>query len=205
MNKDNNINMKKIIKNSRIFLIFICLFLSKSFLYGLLSPKEEVVLDDIYIQKLEKELNDIQIIKGVFTKTDGVYGKVMYQNPYKFNEELIVATQSDDIEVGSYVINNEGLIGLVKNVYKNFVVVRMLTSKDIIMQIKVNDCYGLLKQNKITNISDKCVIENGDSVYTSDLNIRDEIIKIGTIHNNEIDLNINYNNLNYVIILTGDK
>jgi len=205
--------MKMFVKNSYLFLIFFILLISKPFLYGLIAPQKEIILDNIYIKKLEKELQDLKVINKVFTKTKGIYGKVLYQNPYKFNDEVIVAIQSDSVEVGNYVINEKGLVGIVKNVYQNFIVVRLLTSKEVLMQVKVSDCYGLLKYNEkiiLTNISNNCLVNINDQVYTSDLGKQDEVIFIGNVSNSgikgeyEVNLSVNFNNLNYVVVISGE-
>lgn len=209
--------MKMFIKNSYLFLIFFILFFSKSFLCGMISPKEIIEYDDIYIKKLEKEIEDIKIIQNNEYRTIGIYGKVLYQNPYKFNKELVIAMNGSDLKKNNYVISNEGLIGVVDKIYKNYIIVKMLLNSDILLQVKVNDCYGILKYNDylhITNTNNYCFINTGDKVYTSNLGYQDEEIligKIGKINAKENGVeNIyevipaaNFNNLNYVVILTG--
>lgn len=211
--------MKIFIKNSYLFLIFFILFFSKNFLCVLLSPKEKIDISNIYVEKLEKELKDIQIVENAFEKTMGVYGRVLYQNPYKYNRELVIAANTDHIEKNDYVINEGGLIGIVDKVYKNQVITKMITSDDILLQVRVNECYGLIYYDgklKLSNVNNYCNINPEDKVYTSNLGYQDEEILIGKIGTIYIDANkivnqyeiipsVNFNNLNYVVILTGDK
>lgn len=211
--------MKMFIKNSYLFLIFFILFLSRDFFYGLIMPKEKININDLYSQKLESELEKISLIKDAFTKTSGVYGKVLYQNPYKFNEEIVIAVDTNDIEINNYVITNKGLLGIVDRVYQNRIIAKMITSKDILLQVRVNECYGLLKKDKImyiSGINNYCHVSPGDKVITSNLGYQDEEILIGTIGTLYIDVNridnkyevlpeVNFDNLDYVVILTGDE
>ncbi|MBQ6840975.1 MAG: rod shape-determining protein MreC [Bacilli bacterium] len=182
---------------------------------GLIVQKEIINVDSVYINKLEKEIENIKLIEDTPYKISGVYGKVLYQNPYTFNEQLVIAANTDFLEKYNYVINNDGLIGIVDYVYKNKILVKMITSKDILLQVKINDCYGLLNgSNKVTNISNYCNINLGDKVYTSNLGYMDEEILIGTIKKIEHDGNlisdtyiieyaVDFNNLSYVVILSG--
>ena len=211
--------MKVFIKNSYLFLIFFILLIIKPFLYGLLSPKEKIEITNLYVNKLENEIKNIKIIDNIFLNTKGVYGKVLYQNPYKFIDELVIATNTDNINKNNYVINDKGLIGIVDKIYQNQVIVKMLTSKDILLQIRVNNCYGLLSYDKkliISNINNYCQINPEDEVFTSNLGYQDEEVLIGKVGTIYIDSNrliykyevnpvVDFNNLNYVVILSSDS
>lgn len=209
--------MKMFIKNSYLFLIFFILFFSKPFLCGLIAPNKEINIDSLYIQKLEKEVETLKVIDKSINKTSGIYGRVLYQNPYKYNDELVVAVKTDDIVKNNYVISNEGLIGVIDAVYENFAIVKMLLSKDILLQVKVNDCYGLMSYKKellLKNINNYCNVKQGDKVYTSNLGYQDEEVLIGSIQKINYDQNeinntyvinpaANFNDLNYVVVLKG--
>ena len=211
--------MKMFIKNSYLFLIFFILLLSKNFLISLFIPKKEINIENIYIKKLEKELTDLKKIDNLDYYDNFIYGKVLYQNPYKFNEEVIISIKADNISKNAYVITNEGLLGIVDKVYHNFIIVKILTSQKTLLQVKINDCYGLLKYNKslvVTNISNYCNVKINDNVYTSNLGYLDEEILVGKVTNiiedeNEITNNyliepaVNFNNLNYVVVISGVK
>jgi len=207
--------MKIFIKNSYLFLIFFILLLSKNFWYDLFSPKREINLSDIAITKLTNELNALN--SDFLAKTSGVYGRVLYQNPYKYQEELVLAANGEKVNKNDYVISEIGLIGVVDKVYQNQIIVRMLTSKDLLLQVKINNCYGLYSYNKrafIKNVSNLCPINFGDQVYTSNLGYQDDQILIGTVktihfssgipEKFELELANDFNRLNYLVILTGD-
>lgn len=170
-----------------LLLIFFMLFLSKDFLYGLFIPHNKINI------KINSEYKD---------------GKILYQNPYKFNEELIIALDTKDINKNDYVINESGLIGVIDKTYKNMAIVKLLTSTDIMMQVRVNDCYGILSYDKktlIKNIGNHCKVKKEDKVYTSNLGYVDEEIYVGKIKKiikdkNEItnDYEIDLENNKYV-------
>ena len=208
--------MKMFIKNSYLFLIFFILLLSKSFWSSLFIPKEKIDIENIYIKKLEKEINDLKKIDKVKYKTNFYYGKVLYQNPYKYNEELIISIDTSNISKNDYVITMDGLLGIIDKTYQNYAIIKMLTSSNILLQVKINDCYGLLKyENKliVTNINNYCNISLNDKVYTSNLGYLDEEILVGKVTDIIYDKNeiantyivtseANFNDLNYVVVLT---
>ena len=99
------------------------------------------------------------------------------------------------INLNDYVLNEKGLIGIIKNKYHNMAIVQLLTSKDILLQIQINNCYGLFKNNQIDNIDTHCLIKQGDEVYTSNLGYTDTLILIGhikTIIDNQNELSNSY-------------
>ena len=65
--------------------------------------------------------------------------------------------------------------------YHNMASVKMLTSKSFIMQVQINNCYGLLKDGLVTNVDAHCDIQKGDVVTTSNLGYIKSIVKIGAI------------------------
>ena len=154
--------MKAFITKSPYLITFFILLIIKPFFYGLLIPKKEITLNTININNY-------------------TYGNLLYQNPYKFNEEFVIAIDDDLAKINDYVINEKGLLGIVSKKYHNMAIVKMLTSKDFLLQVQINNCYGLLKNSLITNVDAHCDIKKDDIVYTSNLYYVKEVIKVGTI------------------------
>ena len=132
---------------------------------------------------------------------------------YKIKEDIIVSTTTEGIEKNNYVISIDGLVGVVDKIYKNNIVVKLLTSKDFLLQVQINDCYGILKNGVISGIDNYCEISLEDEIYTSNLGYMDEQIKVGYVNEVLVDSNKisdsyiiryanNFNDLNYVLILT---
>ena len=204
------------IKYILIYLILIIVILNKSNIMSFFACQNNIKVESIYEEKLKKELKDIDLIDKVNIESNYIYGKVFYQNPYKFNEELVILTDTNNLKRNDYVINESGFIGIVDKIYKNYIIVKMISSKDFIIQVSVNDCYGILQNNRISNIKKICNVKENDEVYTSNLGYLDEKIFLGKIINVSKDSNdiediynfkksVNLNNLNYVVIITGEK
>ena len=165
----NNINVKAFITKSPYLITFFILLIVKPFFYGLLIPKKEISLGNVTVIESKKNTNNY------------IYGRLLYQNPYKYNEEFVVAIQDNLVKINDYVINEKGLLGIISKKYQNMAIVKMLTSKDLLLQVQISNCYGLLKDSHITNVDAHCNINVGDVVYTSNLYHVKEIIGIGTI------------------------
>ena len=206
----------KLIKNSYLFMIFFVLLLSKNFLISLFIPKDTININS-YTKSLENNLEELS--NNLIIKQNYYLGKVLYQNPYKFNREIIIAINTDNLDINNYVISNNYLIGTINKKYKNFIIVKLLTSNDTLLQVKINNCYGLLKyQNNaliVSNISDYCNINIDMDVYTSNLGYLDDEILIGRVKNIIYDENnitndyiimpyANFNYLNYVYVITKE-
>lgn len=136
--------MKK--KNNNIFLLIllIILFLVISFNTVLkdsfsmfleliyLKKDEKLVINsdltDNYISTLEKDISEYKEISNL---EDCINSTVIYRNPsYWYDELTINKGSADNIKIGSIVINNEGLIGIISDVYENTSVVSLITKLD---------------------------------------------------------------------------
>lgn len=207
--------MKRFIRHKGFFLILFLLLIGKEFFYSVLAPQEKYRLDDAYIKKLEKEIEDINLIKENNYKSLYTYGKVLYENPYQKGILHVLVDSTKDIQLNDYVVGHNGLIGLVTGLSKKEVRVKMLTNKDMALQIKTGGCYGLLKGGIIDNLNSNCQMEVNGEVVTSNLSYLDEEVPIGYIQKIspsesegqrlEIKYYTDFNNLGYVIIMSkGD-
>ena len=154
--------MKRKYGNYKLFFILFILLVSKN---------------NLFLLYKNSKLGDRLTIKEEIT------GKVLYQNPYKFNDELVIIC-NDDVKKNSYVTNDNRLIGIVDKVYKNKAIIKLITNKDFIMQVKINDCYGILKNDGniyVSSINNYCSVNVNDSVYTSNLGYSKENIYVGKI------------------------
>lgn len=210
--------MKLFIKNSYLFLIFFILLLSKDFIMGLFNYVPKIEYESLYVKKLEDEIKNINVIKGNNVFNSFSYGKIVYKNPYSKYEMVTMLIDSDSIARNDLVINNMGLVGVVDKVYKNYALVKLVNSSDIVMQVKINDCYGVLRYDKyfyVDNVDSLCNVVKNDNIYTSDLGYFSEKVNIGKVNNinifkngkkiYQIKFDVNFNNLNYVIILSRDN
>lgn len=211
--------MKLFIKNSYLFIIFFIILLSKNFIFSLFKPKCNVNYQNMYTLSLEKEIENINIIKKNNYKTYFTYGKVINNNIYKFKEEIKVSCDTTNIKKNDLIIKDDYLIGIVKNVYKDYIIGLLITSKDFIITGTINNEYTVIKNKDnllmATLIPVDKNININDLVFVSSLTGFNEKILIGyvdkinydpnKISNNYIIKFNNLNNLDYVVILSKDN
>ncbi len=206
-----------------ILLIFI-LFLSKDHLLGFISNTKDLQ-EFIYDTKLEyykEEYMEMQSLLNIpESDYEVTYGKIILRDIYEFYDEITINVgTSSGIKVQDLVINELGVIGVIKEAHKNSSVVELLTNKDMELSVRVGSSYGILssKDEKIIikNIKLNETIKEGDTVYTSGLTSIPKDIKIGTIKSISKDnLELEYileveslsrlEDINYVAILSGGK
>lgn len=204
-----------------ILLIFI-LFLSKDHLLGFISNTKDLQ-EFIYDTKLEyykEEYTEMQSLLNIpESDYEVTYGKIILRDIYEFYDEITINVgTSSGIKVQDLVINELGVIGVIKETHKNSSVVELLTNKDMELSVRVGSSYGILssKDEKIIikNIKLNETIKEGDTVYTSGLTSIPKDIKIGTIKSISKDnLELEYileveslsrlEDINYVAILSG--
>lgn len=204
--------MKKFIKNSYLFFLLIIILVSKNFIFSLLKPKykydESIVISSLYTQ-IEK----INLIKNYSYKDIITYAKVINNNVYAFRNELKIACDTENISKNDTVVYDKYLIGIVKNIYKNFAIVKLITNNSFQLQGYGKNEDGILKYNDNKLIfSTNENLNIGDEVYISNLSGYNEKIVVGTVSNivympdkvYEIKT-YNINNLDYLVVLSKDK
>lgn len=206
-----------------ILLIFI-LFLAKDHLFGFVSNTQDLQ-EFIYDYKLEyykDEYNQMQSLLNI-PKSDYevTYGKIILRDIYKFYDEITINVGTNrGIQVQDLVINELGVIGVIKEVHQNSSIVELLTNKDMELSVRVGSSYGILTSQDdrmiIKNIKLNETIQVGDKVVTSGLTSIPKDVEIGTIKSIEKDhLELEYilevesmarlEDINYVAVLKGAK
>lgn len=144
--------------------------------------------------------------------------KILYRDIYNLNNQItIYKGENKGVSSKNLVINEKGLVGIVKEANKNSSVVDLLLNENLNLSIKIGENYGILKYKDneliVEGINNKGNIKIGDKVTTSDISIYPENILIGTINavendNYEIEKKIkvtpivDFSNLKYVSIIT---
>lgn len=207
--------MKKNIFYISLIIIYL-LFLAKDYFFKLFDN----FTPDYYCERenfYQKEYENISKLLDIPSDNyEIIYSKVIFRNIYEFYNKVTIAKGENEITVGSAVVNNEGLIGIIDKSYKNYSEVQLLTNDNINLSVKINNSYGILtsKNNKIIirNIKLESVIKEGDKVYTSGLTNITKDILIGTVSNitkDDLELEYiievtpaaNFHNLNYVGVI----
>lgn len=186
--------MRKKNKYIYFFIILIILFIIFQFKYVLkdsfnmfletifLRKDEKLIisndLTNTYIKELEK---DIKEYKEISNLNDCINSTIIYRNPeYWYDEFTINKGRVDNIKVGSMVINNEGVIGIISTVYDNTSTISLITNIDKNRKITVGiinkdeTIYGLISNY------DKNKNEIIISELTKDITITDDLSVITT-------------------------
>lgn len=218
--------MKHFYKNTSILLIFFLIFIFKESIYSLfikinnlneLDASIQNIKETYYEEEYNKLLASINLIEN--NNYNYVYSKIIYRDVYEYFDNLtILKGRKDNIAINSAVVNDDGLIGTINKVNKNSSRVLLITNRESEVSVKVNNTYGILKfeNNKliVKSINNYEDIEIGDEVITSGLGNLPKGIKVGIVSkvltndlgiekNIVVESNVNFDELDYVAILSG--
>ena len=202
-----------------VFLIIIFSSNINSFLMSLDNNLDITSINNNYCESLERDYNDLLSIYefSLASNLNLVASKVYLRNIYEFTETVsIYKGSNDDLDVGLAVINDAGLVGVIKDVDTSSSRVTLLTSKNSNISVKVNEAYGILKyrDNKliVSNLSSNTNMAVGDKIYTSGIGNLPGDILVGEV--SKIDLNnteiekiitvkpaVDFENINYVMVV----
>ena len=212
--------MKKIIKDSLIFILFIVVFIAKDSIYLLFDKKEYNFnyVKDIELNYYKEEYEKLSNMKN---NNNYLISKIIYRDIYSFYKKIIISKGKNyNIKKGDVVVSEESLVGIIEKVDSTSSTVKLLYNNDLKVSVKVGNTYGILesKNNKlyVTNIVSEASINKGDIIYTSGLtdimgNI--PIAKVVNIKESEDKLEkilevkelTNLKDLKYVMIISGDE
>ena len=129
-----------------------------------------------------------------------------------FYDEIVIGKgSSDGVKKQDLVINELGVIGIVKDVNKHSSIVELLTNSDLELSVKINNSYGILESSDkeiiVKNIKLDQEITVGDDVYTSGLTKIPGDIYIGKVKeikkdNLELEYIIKVDAINYLEDIT---
>lgn len=208
----NNKDVKKFINNSYLFLILFIILISKNFIFSLFKPRY-TFNESILVSSLYDQINEIDVIKNYDYKDNITYAKVINNNVYAFRKELKLVCDTTYISKNDLVIYNKYLIGIVKNIYKDFIIVKLITNNDFIIQGFGKNELGILKydENKLIFSSNENLNIN-DEIYISNLSGYNEKIVLGTIkgiiYTPEKVYEVkpyDVNKIDYVVVLSRNK
>ena len=156
---------------------------------------------------LKKELESFTKLE--YDAYNYVYGKVILRELYNFTEEIIIKT-SKEVEEGSVVVNDKGVVGVISDIFGRTAKVSLLTNENTALSVKINGLYGKLKFKNKLIVEDivKEDIKVGDEVYTSGLTKYPEGLLVGRVSKigkyMEIESN-SLTNITGVVVLEGEK
>lgn len=180
-----------------------------------------ITLKDEKIEYLENEINSINEFSRNLDRIDYSYkiSKIIYKESYNIGKYKIQYGKDNGVENGMGVTNEFGFIGKITKVDNK--TSELTTIKDLKdLSVVVNDSYGKLNYDYETNTFTISDISNYDKVYVNDLvytsgygSIKEKLLigKVVKVDNNDISKKIvintvvDFNNLNYVLIVGDNK
>ncbi len=159
--------------------------------------------------------NDLKELKSLSNIEDNyVIGRVIERDIHNFYDEVVINIGSKNgISQKDAVINEEGLIGIVYKVTKDYSYVKLLTG-NYNVSVKINDTYGNLNKGVVSLLDKYSNINEKDKIYTSGYSETTKDIYIGEISKVNYDNEnlgkevtvklIDNNNLNYIAVIKGN-
>lgn len=155
-----------------------------------LKEKEKSLEDEI------TKLKDLLGLKELYTNYDVIISTVISRNDtYWFNEITIDKGKDFNINENDLVLTNKGMVGLVSKVFKNYSNVKLITSNDNEISVKVigkENYIAKIEEYKdnylvISGLSSYDEIKVDDTVFTSGFSKTYEEIPIGVVSKIETD------------------
>ncbi len=173
-----------------LLLIFI-LYLVKDNLFGINNNLKQIEnsICNIQNKELVSDYEELLKITNLEPKENNlIYSKVIMREIGEFYDKITINKGiKEGIKKGDLVINENGVVGIIKNSKNHYSEVSLITSKETNLSVKIRDSYGILssKDNKlyVKNIKIEGEISEGDEVVTSGLTSIPEGIKIGKVSN----------------------
>ena len=180
-----------------------------------------ITLKDEKIEYLENEINSINEFSKNLDRIDYSYkiSKIIYKESYNMGKYRIQYGKENNITLGMGITNEFGLIGKITKVDDK--TSELTTIKDLKdLSVVVGSSYGKLNYDYETNTFTISDISNYDKVYVNDLvytsgygSIKEKLLigKVVKVDNNDISKKIvintvvDFNNLNYVLIVGDNK
>ena len=218
---------KKILIYLLIVVVLFCLIFKNKYnlLIGKIISNKVISFSDDFTSNYINELeNDIKEYKDISNIKDCINASVIYRNPvYWYDEFTINKGIKDGIEKGYTVINDKGIVGVIKDVHDNYSIISLITNinanNKITVGIKADETiYGII--SNYDKLKDEIIvseltstIENGnyDVITTNYTDLKSGII-IGKVKNIIDDSNglsknaivkpiVNYNDIRYVCVI----
>ena len=159
-----------------ILILYLC-FLGSDRILGFFDNTSQLsqMIDNEKLEYYKNEYEKMSYLLNINTDDyDVIYSKVVLREIYQFYDEITIGKGTrDGIQDGDLVVNENGVVGVIKDAGNASSIVRLLTSPDMELSVKINGSYGILtsvdKALIVKNIKLDSEIKEGDLVYTSGL------------------------------------
>ena len=219
---------KKILLQTLLIILLLLIF--KDSLISILSAKNynECSAEILEIELLKNTINEKSALYDEISKLndykenmlneDYLITKVLLRNQSAFYHDIIVKYGQDkELSKNMAIVSAEGLIGVIDKTEENHSFVKLLTSGEISISVRIGEAYGLISGykdgyiivNKVNNFEN--IIED-DEVVTSNYGNLPENIKIGIVKKIEndnlgiekilyVESAVDFNNIRYAYII----
>lgn len=205
-----------------IFLILILLYEPfinvMSYINIITSPINDNANTELTLLKeensyLKEELANLTNLEP-FAEYNYSLTRLSYQELYNDKVITIIGGKDKDYKQGNVLINDKGVVGVIKDVSEHTSIVNLLFALNN-FSVKINDAYGTISDYQdgyliVKNISNYESVALNDEVYTSSLGQIHESLYVGYVYkildhdfSKEIYIksDVDYNNLNYMYVV----
>lgn len=216
------VSMINFIKNNIIYIILFVLFIYKGIFVNVIANINTLVtknnnneLTEINLlkeenKKLTKDIEEITKLKSTYNN-EYKLTRLSYRLTFADNEFFITGS---DYNVNDLLVNEHGLVGLVKEIKKDYSVAATIKSiKNL--SININNSFGTISNFDgeffiANNLSNYDEVHVNDAVYTSKVGDTLNIVLVGYVNKIEehevsktiyIKSDVDFNNLNYLYVI----
>lgn len=200
---------KEIVKNIIITIILITFVITYSMSFYYPNYQKTYYQFSPNYEKEYKEItNTYEIIEQNYNY---IPAEIINVSLNKINNLIVINKGiKDKVKNNAYVVDKDGLVGIVLKSYNNYAIVRTINSSKINIPVEINECFGTMKMSSNKLIIDDLVncddINVNDPIFTSKYSISMANIPIGNvkkINKNKIDVKYKVNpyKLKYVGVI----
>ena len=132
-----------------------------------------------YKEKYENLLDTYELIKDKYVF---IPSQIIGFSNYKVNNIFYLNSGlNNGVKENSYVVSEDGLVGIVSKSYKTYSVAQLISSENINIAVEINGCYGSLNKQLISDLINCDDININDPVFTSKYSISSSNILVGYI------------------------
>lgn len=176
--------------------IYILSFLLFLFLLNIYLPiskynKMYIKYAPDYRKKYQYLLENYELINDNYTF---IPAEVINLSFMKINDLFLINKGlNNNVKENSYVVDEKGLVGVVRKSFNNYSIVQLKSSNNLKIAVEINDCYGTLVNKYNNSYVDDLInctnVKVNDPVFTSKYSVSSSNILIGyvkKIKNNKI-------------------
>ena len=132
-----------------------------------------------YKEKYDELLSNYELINENYT-----FIPAQITNPLNMKIHKIFYLNKgskDKVLNNSFIVNEEGLVGIVKKVFDNYSVAELISSSKTNIPVEINECYGTLNKGFISDLINCDDVNINDPIFSSKYSKSSSNILIGYV------------------------